>query len=439
MTDFRRILLHGGWNLLGTALPLAAAVAALPFLLRSLGVERFGVLSLVWVLIGYFGFLDLGIGRALTKLVAERSGSASRQQIQSLCSTGTIMVCALGGAGALVIALAAMFPQWWSDRVPTEILPEVQATALLVAISIPAVVCTAALRGILEGFQEFRTLNLIRIPAGVAMFVAPCLTAALSPRLDLAVAALAVTRILFLVVHARACWKLCPLALRSVRREWLGPMLTFGGWLTVSSTIGPIIVYLDRFVIAALLPAAAVGYYSAPFEVVARLLILPMALCGAIFPALARLGPHDRGARVALERKALGAIVAVVTPIAVLGIFGAQWLLEIWLGSEFSREGTLPMQILLVGFAFNAISQLPLAALHSLGRTRQTAILHLVELPIYVVLLVWLVREHGLPGAAAAWTLRAMFDTLALKVMLLVAHGRPFNSSTSCPGNALVR
>jgi len=59
------------WNLLGQGVPIAAALVAIPLLVKGLGTERFGILTLAWVVIGYFSLFDLGMGRALTKVVAE--------------------------------------------------------------------------------------------------------------------------------------------------------------------------------------------------------------------------------------------------------------------------------------------------------------------------------------------------------------------------------
>src|SRR5215207_2112075 len=61
-------------NLIGQAVPLLVALLALPVLARSLGADRFGVLSLAWAILGYFSMFDLGLGRAVTKLVAEKIG-----------------------------------------------------------------------------------------------------------------------------------------------------------------------------------------------------------------------------------------------------------------------------------------------------------------------------------------------------------------------------
>jgi Na+-driven multidrug efflux pump len=74
--------------------------------------------------------------------------------------------------------------------------------------------------------------------------------------------------------------------------------------------------------------------------------------------------------------------------------------------------------VLLLGFACNALAQIPFAALHGRGLARQTALLHLIELPLYLALLAALVRGHGILGAAWAWTLRGAFDALVLQLLL---------------------
>ncbi|WP_337871671.1 MATE family efflux transporter, partial [Ignavibacterium sp.] len=69
------------YNLFGYILPLLVALVAIPVLLSNLGTEKFGLLNLAWIIIGYFGFFDLGVGRALTKIVAEKIGANSYSDI----------------------------------------------------------------------------------------------------------------------------------------------------------------------------------------------------------------------------------------------------------------------------------------------------------------------------------------------------------------------
>src|SRR5690606_31260268 len=94
-------------NLLGQSAPMLVALVAIPVLIAALGTERFGVLTLIWVVIGYFSLLDLGLGRALTHLVAEKLGAGREEEIPALSWTALALVLALGAAGGLVAALLA--------------------------------------------------------------------------------------------------------------------------------------------------------------------------------------------------------------------------------------------------------------------------------------------------------------------------------------------
>src|SRR5229473_5275807 len=80
------------WNLLGQALPLAIGVFAIPLIIRHLGTERFGLLTLVWMVVGYFSLFDFGLGRALTSLVAQKIGEAREHELPSLISTAKLLM-----------------------------------------------------------------------------------------------------------------------------------------------------------------------------------------------------------------------------------------------------------------------------------------------------------------------------------------------------------
>lgn len=92
------------WNLLGTGLPLLVGLFTIPFLITRIGVEAFGILTLVWALIGYFSLFDFGLGRALTQQVASRLAARQPDQIPALLTSGLLFT---GLAG-----VACCWPRW---------------------------------------------------------------------------------------------------------------------------------------------------------------------------------------------------------------------------------------------------------------------------------------------------------------------------------------
>ena len=80
LTSGRLLAKNTVWNLVGGGAPMIVAVFCIPILIRGLGTSRFGVLTLAWALIGYASLFDLGLGRALTQMVAKKLGAGEDRE-----------------------------------------------------------------------------------------------------------------------------------------------------------------------------------------------------------------------------------------------------------------------------------------------------------------------------------------------------------------------
>src|SRR5207245_7684956 len=167
-------------------------------------------------------------------------------------------------------------------KIPQSLKVETLHTFYLLACSIPFVIGTAALRGVLEAHQEFGPITAVRIPMGVFTYVAPMVTLAFTRSLFTIVEVLFLGRIVGWIVHGWLCFRVVP----SLRRRWtihwtvMRPLIRFGGWMTVSNVIGPLMSTLDRFVIGSMISVASVAYYATPQHVLGQLLRVPGALLG---------------------------------------------------------------------------------------------------------------------------------------------------------------
>ena len=194
--------------------------------------------------------------------------------------------------------------------------------------------------------------------------------------------------------------------------------------MSVCNIVSPLMVTADRFVISAVLGASMVAYYTVPYEALSRVLILPSALTSALFPRLAYVMTTDASGARRLYKKCLFWVTAAMVPICLMIAVFAKWGLALWLGDDFSEKSWLIACILATGVMLNGIAFVPFAAIQASGDARTTAILHVLELIIYIPALFFLMNFFGLVGAAIAWSMRMGLDLTAL---LVVAKRRIFD------------
>ena len=391
---------------------MLVAFFSIPRLIAGLGTERFGVLSLAWMVIGYFSLFDLGLGRALTRLVAEKLGAGRQSEIPPLIWTGLISMAGMGIAGML---LGIPFVPWVVERglhIPPSLHHETLNAFYVLLVSIPLVITSTGLFGILEAYHRFDLTSAVRSCLGIYTFAAPLVGLYFTRDLFHVIGILMAGRVLAGMALFLFCIYQIPRLKTGIgfQKNIFLPLMRFGSWMTVSNLIGPLMIYLDRFWISAAISVAAVAYYTTPFEVVTRLLIFPGAVAGVLYPAFSKNLVQDRVHARELFGKGVRYVFIAVFPVVVVIVLFAEKGLMWWLNAEFARNSTHVLQWLSVGVLFNSLAQIPFVLLQGAGRPDITAKIHLIELPCYLVALWVLIPKMGINGAAMAWCARSMLD-----------------------------
>lgn len=412
-------LSHVGWNLAGLSLPLLVAAATVPQLISRLGNERFGLLALAWGLIGYAGALDLGIGRALTQLVARLRGEGNLAPIPNVLATASRITLMAGLAGGALIALAALGGAGTWVKAATISPTEIRNAMLLLAIALPAQAMSATYRGLNEAFMNFKGISLLRVALGVVNFGGPYLVALYTTELSWLMATLVASRLLALAVFrwlAHSC--IDNRKIVTIEAAYSAgvakSLFSFGGWIAVSSVVSPILMQADRFLIGSVLSAAAVTVYVLPYEVVVQSLILVGAVSSVIFPSLSKLIHEQPGGWQPYFRRWLYIVAGMMFAVCVALALLLPVVLRLWLKTDLQPESIVVGQILCLGVFANAIGAMFYALLHAKGRSDLTAKLHIIELPLFVAALTFLLHRYGIVGAAWAWVGRMVFDAAAL-------------------------
>jgi O-antigen/teichoic acid export membrane protein len=459
LTSGRLLARNTLWNLCANVASIFIALLSVPILIRHLGVDRFGVISLAWVVEGQFSLFDLGLGRALTKLVSEKLGMSRQQDIPPLFWSCLSLMFVFGVAGAIVLGAISPWLVHGALKIPTAIQSETLSSFYLVALSLPVVISSGGLRGFLEACQRFDLLSTARVPLSLFSYLAPLLVLPFSKSLVPVISVLVAARCFAWITHLVLCFRAWPELSRcvTVKGSPITQMFRFGGWMTVTNIVGPIMVNLDRFLIGALISLTAVTYYVTPYEAVAKLWIVPSALSGVLFPAFSNTLVNDRKRAAFLFERGLKYTFLALFPVLLGCLALGHWALRVWLGSVFAQESTLVLQLLVFGVFVNSLAQIAFWQIQGAGRPDLTAKIHLLELPFYLALFSLLTLHWGIRGAAIAWVVRTSIDAVAMfwcsgyllcesipairRLAWMVTAGVPVCMVASClngPGTAVI-
>jgi O-antigen/teichoic acid export membrane protein len=394
---------------------IASGVFVMPVVIRYLGLQRFGIFSLSWVVLGYFTMFDLGLGRATTKFVAEAIGKEERERISGFLWPAVIFQSILGLMGAIFLSLINPFLVERILNIPLEYISEAKSIFQLVALSIPLVMLSSSFRGLLEAEQRFDLINAVNMPVGIATFILPLVGVLLGYSLWGIAFQLLLIKLISLLAWLLICVRRFNLFKHriAIKKETLIRLFSFGGWVTVTALIIPIFVSSERFFIGILSTLSNVTYYAAPYEITSRLWIIPGSLSIILFPAFSLLqGKNAHEYMNVIFRRSTKYFIIFIGLAVVIMTFFAQDILRIWLGGDFAQKSTLVFQILLLSFLLNSLANIPYSLIHGIGRPDIMAKLYILELLIYLPFVFFMVKNWGINGAAIACTIRTVLDMI---------------------------
>ena len=404
-------------NILGEGLTFLVLLLAMPKLVIFLGDTAFGLFSLAWVVIGYLTFLDVGVNRAATKFVSEHLAAQDEESVRTVVRTAFITNVALGLAGGLLIAVGSPYLIHLVFKISPNLEHQARLTFYAVALGVPVLLTQGIFRAVLSSYQRFGWINSVNALATAVQWGLAALLAWRGSGVASVVFITVIVRIVATVAYGLVVLRLLPrldlLGARSLRMMF--KLLRFGSWVTVSQLISPVLVYLDRMLIASFVSLGAVTLYTVPYEVMTRLRVIPSSMMGTLYPAFSECGLEGQQAHLQrlYERSVRYLLLVLLPGILFLVVFGPD-ALTLWMGHSFALQTGAILRILAVGVLANGIAYVPYNMLQAVGRPDLTGKFHLLELPFYVALCLLLIPRWGITGAALASTIRFVLDAALL-------------------------
>ena len=409
---FKNIL----WNFFAQGFPLIIALVTIPLIIKGMGTDRFSILTLVWTVLGYSNLFDFGLGRALTQLISKKIGNNDTKDIPSIIWTTLFIVFFLGLFALAVVWVLTPLIAINLLKIPGIYINETINSLYLVAISLPSVLLIINIKGILESYQNFALLSFLKIPVIIFNYIGPLFVLPFTNNLYYVVLLLVIGKIITFFLHAIACIKTVEglTGHFNINKAYIKPLISFGGWITVSNTIGPMMHSLDRFFLAGIISVTKLAYYITPFDILNRLSIIPAAIIGVMFPTFSTEFQRDKVRTKKLYYQTIKYIALLLLVPVLLIIIFAKAGLSFWLTSEFAEQSYRITQVIALGFFIDGINQAPIALIQGSGRSNVTGIILLCELPFFLGLLYLFINWYGLIGAPLAWLCKTTIDLFVL-------------------------
>ncbi len=404
-----------GYNVVGALLPIVTSLGTVPFYIHEIGLARYGVVTITWVLLGYFGFLDFGMSRASANALA-RIGDGDTRERSRVLMTAFYSNLAMGVIGGLVLYGAGALILLHVVKIPGSLLQETRHAYPWMAAMLPLGMLNGVFTGAMESREKFLLSNILGAVATMGGQIIPLLCAyAFGPTLAVVIPATLLTRLAAVGLSALVVAGLeRPLRLLDLDLGWLRRLFGYGSWVSISSLLNPILDTSNQLIVGATLGAAAVATYSVPMTLAMRSQVVATALARTLFPRISRL---DRSEAVATTQRASSALAYGFAVVCGPAILFSGTFLHLWIGARFAHDSAAVAAILLFGAWSNGVAFLPYGFLQAQGRPRVTATVAMVEIFPFFIVLWLLIRLFGLPGAALAWTLRVTLNCIALFIL----------------------
>ena len=391
-------------------LPILTALITVPIYITHIGLARYGVLSIIWVFLGYFGFLDFGLSRAAANALA-RLSHGTKDRIQVLM-TSLYLNLLLGVFGGIILYFVGVPILRNTLTLSGDIAQELESAFPWLVCLFPLSLVVGVARGAVESREHFLALNVLDVTDRIVSQILPVTCAVLiGPSLAIVIPAVFVARAATVGITLGYVALTERPGIFIFDRSRIRELFSFGAWVTVTNLISPILMSIDQMLVGSTLGTVAVAHYSVPMSLMTRSQTIAAALVRALFPRFSRLG---HGEAVDLAERSVVSLAygfgAICGPAIIVGGPFIAW----WISAEFAKEAAPVFELLMIGAWINGIAFIPFSFLQGQRRPGLVAKLHLLEFLPFIFALWVLLQRFGLLGAALAWSGRVAIDAVLL-------------------------
>lgn len=382
-------------------------LAVVPFYLKYLGIEAYGLIGFFVTTQAVLSLLDMGMAPTINREVARCSASGDLKEAGKLLHTLAVVYWSMAAAIALLIsALAPWIAGYWlqsKQLSPQTISHAVMLMGFVVACRWPI----GLYQGAVIGAQRLTVssgINMAMVTTGSLGAVA--VLAFVSPTIEAFFIWQACVGLVYAFMMRTAAWRIIgKLNVIHFDIDTLKKVWRFSADMSAISLMGIIFTQLDKILLSKILGLEEFAKYMLATAVVSSLYILVAAMYNVIYPRFSALAvTGDIIQLIKSYRLSTRLLAILLFPISMMLIVFSYDLVRIWTGNPTLATSVAPIiSILAIGSTLNGIMFIPHALQLAFGMTRLAIIINGTLMILIFPLIIFFTIKYNAIGGAIAW------------------------------------
>lgn len=426
----KKIIRNTTYNVVGRFWGFLVTLFLTPYIIHHIGIERFGVLSIIGIITAYFSMLDFGLSTSYIKYIAEYYAKKEYGKINQLVGTGFVFYFIFASA---VIVLAFFFMEQILVflNIPFGLYDEVTFAFRIGIILFGFANVMSVFGALQDGLQRMDISNKVSIFVSVINIAGVVFFLEKGYGLRGLMVNNAIIFIVISIINVIVAFKIFPKLLFNpllFDKGMFKKLFSFGYKLQASKIADVVLFQTDRFLIAYFLNIGLVGVYQLGTTVIQYARQVPLLLISALLPAASEMDARrEEGKIQALYIRGSKYLVLASLPIIFFTIITADIIMRVWMGPGYEKAAWV-IQLLGIGYLFNLNTGVGVTIYLGKGKPGLQMKAAILVTVINVILSVFLAIKIGFIGVAIATTTSFIVGTIYFFVMVHREIGLPLKS-----------
>lgn len=403
-SKYKSLIKNALWGSGSYVFITAISFLILPFIVKRLTVEGYGIYVLVTSLIGYYGILDFGLGSALVKFVSEYNEKREYELSTLYINSAVIFQIVVGFIASCTIFIFAKEITHLFNVSKYNIGSTIQALKIC-AFGFFFTFVTGAYKSALQGLQLYKFTSIIDSASNLVLNLSLLIILHLGFGLVGAVTVNVATALIVLVIYIIILFRIEKnyRFILKVNFKVMNQIFSFSSFVFLSKISNIFSTYIVRFIVSFFLGPAAVTYYVVPSKIIGAVGGIASSAINVVFPFSSQMNARndEEGIKKLFIEGSL-IFTAVTIPILMLIILFSYPILYVWMGREFADKGWLVLSVITFSSFLGSLSAIPNLILLGQGNSRLIGIFSIITLVTYTIFTPVLTKYYGVTGTAIA-------------------------------------